>query len=175
MVGPALRGSCPTSESELFVLFNLFSRRKKLDSTLRRPAVEPESPLVAEPATDVEGTTVAPQTAAPDPVAHPALVASPAQGNEITSDTIVAENSGTARVSDAELAIESAPSAGTAPDETAPDEIREPIADPEPDVLDLTTLTVPVLRQRAREAGLSGYSRMKKSELIVALAATRDE
>ena len=174
MVGPALRGSCPTSESELFVLFNLFSRRKKLDSTLRRPAVEPESPLVAEPATDVEGTTVAPQTAAPDPVAH-ALVASPAQGNEITSDTIVAEISGTARVSDAESAIESAPSAGTAPDETVPDEIREPIADPEPDVLDLTTLTVPVLRQRAREAGLTGYSRMKKSELIVALAATRDE
>jgi hypothetical protein len=37
--------------------------------------------------------------------------------------------------------------------------------------VELTALTVPMLRLRAREVGVTGYSRMKKSELIAAITA----
>lgn len=161
------------------MLFNLFSRRKKLDPSPRRPSTSPELPVAtaAAPATTV---VAAPTVATPavETPGVPETVAVESAATETatphTPDTLdtpdTSEFTGDIRTEDAEPLVAVAEPIDT----DAPTESPEPDADPEPDVLDLTTLTVPLLRQRAREAGLTGYSRMKKSELIVALATTHD-
>lgn len=207
------------------MLFNLFSRRKKLAAAVSHPAAEPESPAVAATSTSVESPVVpqredttaaasapvaevsttesvpesaveapetkslAPETESLAPEAHsltPETETLPGEAETLSAETEasevpIVESDGPAAPDSVELSDPTA--AEQSVEEPAREETTgptvtsaaEPTADPEPDELDLTSLTVPALRQRARDAGLTGYSRMKKSELIVALAATRHE
>lgn len=69
------------------------------------------------------------------------------------------------------LVIERYEEEGSAPAPApAPDAEPEPDPDPEPEAVPLDDLTVPELREIARERDLSGYSKLTRDELLDLLA-----
>jgi hypothetical protein len=201
-------GWMPPSGSELSVLYNLFSRRKKRTATAASAPVD--GPIVETVSEPVDDTTATPDAAVPSEttgengengedrfvVIEPLPEAEADAGAEAdaeaaadadadadtdtdtdTDDNSVAGIDAGAVTDDApgtDSPLTAAPNVeiGAAPDDGFVPE-RPDMEDASAE--DLTTLTVPMLRLRAREVGVTGYSRMKKSELIVAIAAKSAE
>jgi hypothetical protein len=192
MGGSARMGWMPPSGSELSVLYNLFSRRKKRTATAASAPVDGRIvETVSEP---VDDTTATPDAAVPSEttgengengedrfvVIEPlpkADAEAEADADADADDNSVAGIDAGAVTDDApgtDSPLTAAPNVeiGAAPDDGFVPE-RPDMEDASAE--DLTTLTVPMLRLRAREVGVTGYSRMKKSELIVAIAAKSAE
>jgi hypothetical protein len=166
------------------MLYNLFSRRKKRAAAPGPPA---QAPPAADVIVDPVGEPVVAAEAQPAvvPVTDP-LVAPDTTPAELTTaenvvepvadtsaeDTAVSDQ---ADVTENEVLSETTSLAEDS--DVAGPESAEPVFVPErPEMEDasaaeLTALTVPMLRLRAREVGVTGYSRLKKSELIAAITA----
>jgi hypothetical protein len=149
------------------MLYNLFSRRKKR-------AAAPGPPAQGPPAADVIVNPVGEPVVAAE--AQPAVV--PVTDPLVAPDTAPAELTTAENVADVtenEVLTETTSLAEDS--DVAGPESAEPVFVPErPEMEDasaaeLTALTVPMLRLRAREVGVTGYSRLKKSELIAAITA----